>query len=67
MIDNLKVSYTEKGLSYTVSTETGENDNLPYNIADLFEDILIHSAANDNIVIGELINKFNYRKWEDNK
>ena len=66
MIDNLKVSYTEKGLSYTVSTETNY-DNLPYNIADLFEDILIHSAANDNIVIGELINRFNYRKWEDNK
>ena len=65
MIDNLKVSYTENGLFYTVSTET--NDNLPYNIADLFEDILIHSAANDNIVIGELINRFNYRKWEDNK
>lgn len=66
MIDNLKVSYTENGLSYTVSTETND-DNLPYNIADLFEDILIHSAANDNIVIGELINRFNYRKWEDNK
>ena len=66
MIDNLKVSYTEKGLFYTVSTETND-DNLPYNIADLFEDILIHSAANDNIVIGELINRFNYRKWEDNK
>lgn len=65
MIDNLKVSYTEKGLFYTVSTETGENDNLPYNIADLFEDILIHSAANDNIVIGELISRFNYRKLED--
>lgn len=66
MIDNLKVSYTEKGLFYTVSTETND-DNLPYNLADLFEDILIHSAANDNIVIGELINRFNYRKWEDNK
>ena len=66
MIDNLKVSYTENGLFYTVSTETNY-DNLPYNIADLFEDILIHSAANDNIVIGELINRFNYRKWEDNK
>ena len=67
MIDNLKVSYTEKGLSYTVSTETGDNDNLPYNIADLFEDILIHSAANENIVIEQLISRFNYRKLEDNK
>ena len=66
MIDNLKVSYTENGLFYTVSTETND-DNLPYNIADLFEDILIYSAASDNIVIGELINRFNYRKWEDNK
>lgn len=61
MIDNLKVTYTEKGLSYTVSTETND-DNLPYNIADLFEDILIHSAANDNIVIEQLINRFNYGK-----
>ena len=67
MIDNLQVSYTEKGLFYTVSTETGESDNLPYNIADLFEDILIHSAANDNIVIEQLISRFNYRKLEDNK
>lgn len=61
MIDNLKVSYTENGLFYTVCTETND-DSLPYNIADLFEDILIHSAANDNIVIGELISRFNYGK-----
>lgn len=37
------------------------------NLADLFEDILIHSAANENIVIEQLISRFNYRKLEDNK
>lgn len=67
MIDNLQVSYTEKGLFYTVSTVTGQDDNLPYNLADLFEDILIHSAADENIVIEQLISRFNYRKLEDNK
>lgn len=67
MIDNLQVSYTEKGLFYTVSTVTGQDDNLPYNLADLFEDILIHSAANENIVIEQLISRFNYRRREDNK
>lgn len=67
MIDNLKVSYTEKGLFYTVTTVTGQDENLPYNLADLFEDILIHSAANETIVIEQLISRFNYRKCEDNK
>lgn len=60
MIDNLKVSYTENGLFYTVSTETND-DSLPYNLADLFEDILIHSAANENIVIEKLISRFGYK------
>ena len=63
MIDNLKVSCSQDGLTFTISTET-RDVNLPYNLADLFFEIISMSDANEDIVIEQLIDKFGYKGKE---
>ena len=55
MIDNLKISYTLGGnISVTLSTGTGFDDNLPYNLASLFARVIDDSSANPEMVIDNL-------------
>ena len=55
MIDNLKISYElDRDMSVTLSTETGYNGNLPYNLAALFAKVIKDSQANKNLVIENL-------------
>lgn len=61
MISNLSVSYLKNDLSYTISVET-EDENLPYNLAELFTDIIKNSDANEESVIALLIDEFGYKK-----
>ena len=55
MIDNLKISYElDRDISVTLSTETGYDDNLPYNLAAVFAKVIKDSRANEDIVIENL-------------
>ena len=55
MIDNLKISYELRGnISVTLSTGTGYDDNLPYNLASLFARVIDDSSANPEMVIDNL-------------
>ena len=55
MIDNLKISYElDRYISVTLSTETGYDDNLPYNLASVFAKVIKDSRANEDIVIENL-------------
>ena len=55
MIDNLKISYELRGnISVTLSTGTGYDDNLPYNLASLFARVIDDSSANPGMVIDNL-------------
>lgn len=55
MIDNLNISYElDRDMSVTLSTETGYNGNLPYNLAALFAKVIKDSQANKNLVIENL-------------
>lgn len=63
MIDNLAVSYSMNGLVFTISTETVDV-NLPYNLAELFYDLISKSEANEDIVIEQLIDRFGYKGKE---
>ena len=55
MIDNLKISYELRGnISVTLSTGTGFDDNLPYNLASLFARVIDDSSANPEMVIDNL-------------
>ena len=55
MIDNLKISYElDKDISVTLSTGTGYDDNLPYNLAAVFAKVIVDSRANADMVIENL-------------
>lgn len=61
MISNLSVSYLKNDLSYTINVET-ENENLPYNLAELFTTIIKNSDANEEIVLELLNDEFEHKK-----
>ena len=55
MIDNLTISYEQdRGISVTLSTSTGYDDNLPHNLATLFAKVIKDSHANKKMVIENL-------------
>lgn len=55
MIDNLKISYEQdRDISVTLSTETGYDPNLPYNLAAVFAKVIRDSGANIGAVIENL-------------
>ena len=55
MIDKLKISYElDSDISVTLSTETGHDDNLPYNLAAVFAKVIKDSNANADMVIENL-------------
>ena len=55
MIDNLKISYVQdRDISVTLSTETGYDPNLPYNLAAVFAKVIRDSGANAGMVIENL-------------
>ena len=59
MIDNLKISYElDRDISVTLSTETGYDDNLPHNLASVFDKVVKDSRANADIVIENLKMEF---------
>lgn len=55
MIDDLKISYVQdRDISVTLSTETGYDLNLPYNLAAVFAKVIKDSGANAEMVIENL-------------
>ena len=55
MIDNLKISYElDRDISVILSTDTGYDDNLPYNLAAVFAKVIKDSGANADMVIENL-------------
>ena len=58
MIDNLKISYElDRYISVTLSTETGYDGNLPYNLAAVFAKVIKDSRANTDMVLENLKNE----------
>ena len=61
MIDNLTISYElDRDMSVIISTETGYDDNLPYNLAAVFAKVIKDSHANADIVIKYLKSELEY-------
>ena len=59
MIDNLRISYEhDRDVSVTISTRTGIDDNLPYNLAAIFARVMRDSDVNAEMVIGNLIAEY---------
>ncbi len=53
MIDTLTITFTQMGLTYTIDIPT-EGNNLPYDLAQAFMEIIRKSGANEQIVMEQL-------------
>lgn len=56
MIDNLTISFESNGITHTLDVPT-KDENLPYNLATAFAEIIKQSDANIEMVISNLMSK----------
>ena len=54
MIQDLKISYVCNGIETTLTIKDDHYDNLPYNLADMFEKVIRESDANPALVIEDM-------------
>ena len=54
IFDNTTINYGFNGVGYTLSIVAGDNQNLPYDIAEAMHHVIEDSGANPRIVIDEL-------------
>lgn len=59
MIDNLTINFECNGITHTLSVPT-RDENLPYNLATAFAEVIKQSDANSEIVIDNLKDEFAY-------
>ena len=60
MIQDLTISYICEGIETTLTIKDDHYDNLPYNLAKMFEKVIRESDANPQTVIENLKNAFEY-------
>ena len=60
MIENLTISYVCSGIKTILTIKDDHYDNMPYNLADMFEKVIRESDVNPQIVIDNLKNAFEY-------
>lgn len=60
MIHDFNIYYRKSNIQFHLNTPT-DDDNIPYNLAEIFIKIIEDSNANPDIVIEELINNFRYK------
>lgn len=58
MIKDLTISYVINGIQTTLIIKDDCSDNIPYNIANMFEKVIRDTNANPQIVIENLKNAF---------
>ena len=56
MIEDLTISYVCNGIETTLTIKDEHYDNMPYNLAGMFEKVIRESDANPQIVIEMLKN-----------
>lgn len=60
MIRDLTISYVCNNIETTLTIKDEHYDNIPYNLADMFERVIRESGANPQIVIDNLKSAFEY-------
>ena len=64
MISNLTISYYVDNVNVKLYTET-DDDNIPYNLADIFASVVKDSNANEEILIEKLKENLDIKLYED--
>lgn len=60
MIQDLTISYVCSGIETTLTIKDDHYDNMPYNLADIFEKVIRDTNANPQTVIENLKSAFEY-------
>ena len=60
MIENLMITFVCNGIETTLTIKDDNYDNMPYNLADIFEKVIRESDVNAQIVIENLKGVFEY-------
>ena len=60
MIKDFTISYVSNGIETTLTIKDDHYDNMPYNLAEIFEKVIRASDANPKIVIEKMKNEFQY-------
>ena len=60
MIQDLTITYVCNGIETTLTIKDEHYDNMPYNLADMFEKVIRESDVNAQIVIENLKGVFEY-------
>ena len=60
MFKDLKIQFKQDGIVTTLEVDDDYTDNIPYNLAQLFESVIRASNANPQMVIEDLKNAFEY-------
>ena len=60
MIQDLKISYVCNGIETTLTIKDDHYDNMPYNLADIFEKVIRDTNVNLQTVIENLKSAFEY-------
>ena len=60
MIQDLTISYVSNGIETTLTIKDDCSDNIPYNIANMFEKVIRDTNVNPQKVIENLKNAFEY-------
>lgn len=65
MIEELSITYTVNNSDVSHKLQcTLDNDNTPYILADIFTELIRKSSVNEEMVISQLIDEFNYKQDE---
>ena len=59
MIEPITISFFDKGIAHTMTIPY--DDNIPYNLAEAFRELIERTSANPEIVIDELKDNFNIK------
>ena len=60
MIQDLTISYVCEGIETTLTIKDDHYNNIPYNLAKIFEKVIRESDANPQLVIENLKGAFEY-------
>lgn len=61
MIDNITITYNNHDVIYSMQIPEAD-DNIPYNLAEVFTELIKQTCANEEIVIEQLINEFGHKQ-----
>lgn len=61
MITDITITFNNHSIIYSMQIPEAD-DNIPYNLADVFAELIRQTNANEEIVIEQLISEFDYNK-----